>query len=307
MKPPKPNFLIVGSAKCGTTALDSILASHPDCCMGRPKEVCFFQDTMDFEINPNFEKGWEWYQKAFLHYKGEVLVGEATPSYSDRSRSPNTARRIADFNPDMKIIYMVRKPLERQISAWKMQYFEATAGYWPDRVETQWATRGFSYWLEHQRDAGQWDISRYGFQLEAYREYFPDESILVSFLESWITNKEAEVDRIMEFLGLDSKLWDSTQKESANRQDDRKLEKTWYRNLRNSRLARGIARAAPRRLKRELSERLGSEKAEFPEPDLTDPIVKEFVEYTESDWRSIEPFRSKSRLLCEVTAAPSKR
>lgn len=89
MEPQKPNFIIIGAAKCGTTALASILDSHPDCCMSRLKEVSFFQDTIDFEPNPNYEKGWEWYQKAFSHYNGEPIVGEATPSYADRSRSPH--------------------------------------------------------------------------------------------------------------------------------------------------------------------------------------------------------------------------
>jgi hypothetical protein len=288
----RPNFLIIGSAKCGTTALASILGAHPDCCMGRPKEVCFFQDTMDFKPNSNYDMGWEWYQKAFSHYQGESVVGEATPSYSDRSRSPNTARRIAEFNPEMKIIYMVRDPLERQLSAWKMQWSHGMRNLHPDRREDKWAIKGFSYWLEHQRDAGQWDMCRYSYQLAAYREFFSDSQILVSFLEDWKQDKKKEVVRILDFLQLDPKCWDSSQQEAANRAGDRTIEKSWYRRLRSNPIVRGMSVMLPAVLKVRLFKALGESRAKPPEPDLSAAIVREFLSDVGSDVNLGEPFRS---------------
>ncbi len=283
MQPRKANFLIIGSAKCGTTALASILDLHPDCCMSRPKEVSFFQDTMDFMPNPNYEKGWDWYQKAFAHYNGESLVGEATPSYSDRSRSPNTAKRIFDFNLDMKIIYMVRDPLERQISAWKMQWVLGRGRSKPWRREYQWAIEGFESWIKKQRDAGQWDVCRYEFQLEAYREQFQDTQILVSILEDWREDKDAEVSRIMNFLRLDPALWDRSIKESANRGEDRTIERRWFKHLSRQPLLRRAAEYAPAALKQTVSKKLGRVEASPPPIDLNSQIVTEFLDYVSED------------------------
>lgn len=206
-EPRKPTFLIIGSAKCGTTALASILDKHPDCCMSRPKEVSFFQEMKNGRPNSNFNKRWEWYMKAFTHYSGEPVVGESTPSYSDRSRSPQTACRIADFNPEMKIIYMVRDPLERQLSTWKMLLAFAQGRRHEGNKEAEWAKEGFESWMKHQRDIDRWDECRYAFQLASYQQVFPEDQLLVTFIENWVSRKEDEVLRILHFLGLDKEHW----------------------------------------------------------------------------------------------------
>ncbi len=263
--------------------------------MSRPKEVSFFQDTMDFKSNPNYEKGWEWYQKAFGHYAGEPVVGEATPSYSDRSRSPNTAKRIHEFNPGMKIIYMVRDPLERQISGWKMQWAFGKGKATPWRLEYQWALEGFETWMRKQREAGQWDVCRYAFQLQAYRDLFPEEQILVSFLEHWKDKKREEVSRILRFLNLDPEKWDPTAKESANRGSDRSIERPWFRQIRQTALIRTASGIFPGSIRRFASRRIGKINVEPPSIDRKAPIVAEFLKFVRDDCACAEPFRSCGR------------
>lgn len=279
----KPNFLIVGSAKCGTTALASILGSHPDCCMSQPKEVSFFQDTIDFEPNPNYEKGWEWYQTAFSHYSGEPIVGEATPSYSDRSRSPNTARRIFEFNPKMKIIYMVRDPLERQISAWRMLWTFGKEKSFPDRREIGWALEGFSSWLEKQQEVDQWEMCRYGYQLQAYRDFFPEEQICVTFLENWKSNKEKELEVIMQFLKIDPTRRDSTRKERANRGNERTIERPLFKGLRKLAMVRSASKMIPKDVKAEIVNRWSRTSLSPPEVNLESDIVSEFRDFVRED------------------------
>ncbi|NJM99335.1 MAG: sulfotransferase [Phormidesmis sp. RL_2_1] len=232
MTPQKPTFLIIGSAKCGTTALASILSNHPDCCMSRPKEVKFFLDTIDYKPNnPDYEKGWDWYQQAFAHYNGEAIIGEGTPNYSARTRSPNTAKRVYGFNPNMKLIYMVRNPLERQVSAWKMEYTFGQSEAFPPIPEYEWALKGLNYWMQMQREQGQWNDCCYGYQLEAYEAFFPRESICVSFLEDWKHSKDAEISRILRFLDLDPTLLPEGIQESANRGADRKISRPLVKKL----------------------------------------------------------------------------
>lgn len=279
----RPNFLIIGAAKCGTSSLAAILGDHPECCMSRPKEVCFFQDQMDFKPNPNFDKGWEWYQKAFSHYDGEPKVGDATPSYSDRTRSPKTAKRIFDFDPKMQLLYLVRDPLDRQYSAWQMQHFEGLQGIHPDRIETQWALEGFDRWMREQKAVGQWDIARYDYQLNAYREYFANDSILVSFLEDWKTDQLRELQRICHFLDLDPNLLSVKKPEGENRAADKSVEPSWFRRLRENKAVRTVGKLAPTAVKRKLGVAVGKRPQVESKSQLSEDVRSEFLSHVQAD------------------------
>lgn len=285
MQPKKPDFLIIGSAKCGTTALASILANHPDCCMSKPKEVSFFQDTVDFKPNPNFDKGWDWYQKAFSHYNGESVVGEATPSYSDRTRSPNTAKRIFEFNPDMKIIYMVRDPLQRQISGWKMQHAMGMANTNPGRIEGVWALDGFETWMAEQQKVRQWDECKFLYQLEAYLNYFPEENVFVSFLEDWEKRQTMVINECLTFLGLKptSTEGENLPTGNSNRSVDRRIERPWVRKIRGNWLAQTLTRLAPQIIKRIAVQKLVFKPVVVAEPETDSFIAQKFKEYVRPD------------------------
>jgi len=281
MSPPKPQFLIVGSAKCGTTALASVLEEHPDCCFSRPKEASFFQDNVDLERNENIARGWDWYQKFFDHFDGESIVGEGTPSYSDRSRSPKTAERIFDFNPDMKIIYMVRDPLGRQISAWKMDYAMGQEGLFPDRKELKWAKKGFTYWMGMQRDSLQWDECRYHYQVSAYTERFPASNVLVVFLEDWKNSMQEQIDRVFDFLGLSSGNCDTDV--FSNRAEDRTTISPLVRGLRSNSGLRFIWNRLPKWVVDRLGFITKGKPWKYPETDLSPEIETEFLKYIRSD------------------------
>ena len=109
------NFLIVGAQKCGTTALASFLAKHPEIYITPVKESHYF-DAEDFDND-------SWvirtrYHEMFRNRGGEKLVGEATPSYMYLEP---VAERIYRYNPEMKLIFLLRDPVHRAISHYKMQ------------------------------------------------------------------------------------------------------------------------------------------------------------------------------------------
>ena len=279
MQVKEPNFIIIGAAKCGTTALATILGTHPECCMSRPKEVSFFQDTMDFKPNPNYKKGWGWYKQFFNHYRGEKLVGEATPSYSDRTRSPNTAKYIFDFNPDMNLIYMVRNPLERQISEWKMQWYEGVNGIWPERRETKWALKGFPYWLNEQRNVGQWDVCKYSYQLEAYLKFFNNEKILVSFLEDWKTDQKKEVYKVFEFLGLNCSNVLENDIFIKTNTSGRTNFNTGFKIIKNNYFWKKLKNHVPSKIKDVIQKSFAQKHVIYPYIDYQNVVVKEFLDY----------------------------
>jgi sulfotransferase family protein len=285
MTPKKPTFLIVGAGKSGTTTLAHILDSHPDCCFSRPKEVYFFQDTFDNVVNPNYAKGWDWYQTAWSHYQGEPVVGEGSTGYSDRTNSPLTASKIHLFNPKMKIIYMVREPLARMISFWQMIHRDSYDT--PPRSSKalrQHARKGFESFLTApicRRTI--WDQTRYHYQLEAYLKLFPREQILVSFLEDFKKDQHGEVNRILEFLGLDRSRVDNQVDVALN---------VGAKASRHSNLQRIIVRSFSRLLLRSLAgpkrwEQLAAKYARraYPPavPEITSATLEGFLAYVRED------------------------
>lgn len=111
---PLVNFLIAGAQKGGTTALHSFLAGHPDVFMPVEKEVHFFDDEAVDWSTPDYST----YHRLFWRYKDQACVGEATPSYL---YWPEAMSRIHRYNPDMKLIVLLRDPVSRAFSAWRME------------------------------------------------------------------------------------------------------------------------------------------------------------------------------------------
>lgn len=311
MTPSKPNFIIIGSAKCGTTTLATILERHPDCCFSRPKEVFFFQDVITSgarlwsrqagfsetiygkdEINekgkgpnPNLKKGWDWYRKAWAHYNGESLVGEATPDYADRTNSPNTAANICAFNPEMKIIYMVREPLARMVSHWQMWRRHVQGGL-TDYHEAPWAVKGFEAYLGSRPDREAfWDETRYHYQLQPYLEHFGRGQVLVSFLEDWSRNQDAEIKRIFHFLGLDASKLEGLTPKAVNVGRDLAMPSKLQRAVAQSRL-RPMLRAI---IGTGLWTRLAAKYAWVPYepavPELKSATLRNFLDYVRADNR----------------------
>lgn len=280
MRIPKPNFLIIGAPKCGTTSLASILDQHPGCCMSRPKEVSFFQDKIGNKSNLNYGKGWDWYAKAFTHYNGEKVIGEATPSYANRVQSPKTAKRIFDFNPNMKIIYMVRNPLDRQISEWKMEYFWFLSKTYPNMEDTYWASKGFGYWMEKQFETENWSISKYNYQIEVYKKYFKD--ILITFLEDWKIDQSREVTKIFDFLELEDNT-ELVKSNVNNSSEERNVESAFKKRIKSISFLNAVAAAIPTKFKKRIKSTLGVDGVTYPSHKMDVAIKRKFVDFVKDD------------------------
>ncbi len=109
-------FAIVGAQKCGTTALTAFLASHPGICMAEPAETHFFDRSCYFgDGEPPYGK---FHQTVFPHYSGEPAAGWSTPSIMFVRAA---AERLARYNPELKVIALLRHPVERAYSHYRMQ------------------------------------------------------------------------------------------------------------------------------------------------------------------------------------------
>jgi len=108
-----PNYLIIGQPKCGTSFLYSSLTKHPQILPAIKKEINFWHQ------DANFQRGLDWYLAHFPPInKGESLItGEASTEYLDSSEAP---QRIFQKFPNIKLIILLRNPVDRAISSYYM-------------------------------------------------------------------------------------------------------------------------------------------------------------------------------------------
>ena len=114
---PSVGFVIAGAQKCGTSALAHFLSQHPEIGMASPKEAHMFD-------SPRYSRDWSpsqidaRYRPCFEHCPGVRIRGEATPIYLFL---PEIARELARYNPELRVIVLLREPVERAISQFYME------------------------------------------------------------------------------------------------------------------------------------------------------------------------------------------
>jgi len=108
-----PDFLIIGAEKAGTTSLYEYLNQTPRVVRSRFKEIDFF--------NAHYAKGIHWYRACFpskIKYPSKkYLTGESSPGYMFH---PLASKRVQKFIPNVKIIIILRNPIDRAYSHYKM-------------------------------------------------------------------------------------------------------------------------------------------------------------------------------------------
>jgi hypothetical protein len=175
------DFVVIGAQKSGTSSLFQYLRHHPQIHLPPGKEIPFFSR------DERYERGWEWYaQEFFSHAPAEALWGTVSPQYMS---DPVAPRRMYETMPDVKMIAILRNPVYRAHSHYKMAVLrdaetrsfeqavrelsdEATASH-VRTLRTGIESRSQCYlaWGEYARILG------------PYYSLFPEEQILVLFSE----------------------------------------------------------------------------------------------------------------------------
>ena len=199
-----PSFLIIGAKKCGTTSLFNYLCEHPN--IGAPtwKEISYF--------NIHFNRGNLWYKSFFPlllpQQDSQLITGEATASYICCPQAP---KRIAVTLPKVKLIVLLRNPIERAYSHYhhtkrigkEQLSFEEAIAKEDSRVEQ----------IEHQsRQLGIKDSPAYNYtylssgmyakQLENWLSIFKQEQLLILKSEDFFDRPEATFKQVLNYLEL---------------------------------------------------------------------------------------------------------
>jgi hypothetical protein len=193
----KVNFVIAGAQKAGTSALDVYLRAHPQICMANLKEVHFFDNEDVFKKS---ETDYAFYHSFFSPNPRHRLLGETTPIYMYWYDAP---KRIWEYNPSMKIIIILRNPIERAYSHWNMERARENDSYsfW-DAIQSEQQRCRESLPYQHRI----YSYVNRGFYTEQLRRvwlYFPMEQTLILRNEDLRHKPREMIDAICGFLAVD--------------------------------------------------------------------------------------------------------
>jgi hypothetical protein len=207
----EPGFIMIGAQRCGTTSLFRALTAHPQ--LVRP---LFHKGVNYFDLN--YYRGADWYRSHFpvaeiarrktARY-GPPVAFEASGYYLYH---PFALQRLAGELPGIKLVAMVRNPVERAFSAYKHEYArgfeqesferaleledERLAGE-IDRIRADPAYESFAHRHHSYRHRGQ-----YAEQLERAFALFPGGRVHVVQSEAFFRQPAVEYRRLLAFLGL---------------------------------------------------------------------------------------------------------
>jgi hypothetical protein len=188
-----PDFIVIGAMKCATTTLHEQLARQPGVVMSRPKEPNYFSD------DANYARGPGWYAAHFRGAAAGDLCGESSTHYTKRPTYPDAVARMARDLPRVKLIYMMRHPLDRLVSQY---HHERNVG----RI-----TVGLDQAVGRHPELV--DYGRYAMQLEPYLDRFGPDQVLPVFFRRLAEHPQAELERIGRFLGRRDRFrWDPSLK-----------------------------------------------------------------------------------------------
>lgn len=234
MKIRLPNLLLAGAAKSGTTSLYHYLAAHPQCGMSTPKETHFF--TKGYSANDV-----ERYARYFADVPSSAtVVGEATPTYLS---VPSATERIHEvLGPQVKLIFLIRNPVDRAISAFchvqkrsadrrsiheallpqtdrlneaiRLERSEIADAHQRDQIDVR------PY--EHRHDDPAWNFrylrnSCYLSDLRRFARTFGRQQMLIILAEELWQEPVSVFQRVARFLGIDSAILPDNLHRSYNR------------------------------------------------------------------------------------------
>lgn len=175
--------MMIGAQKAGTTSLAAQLAAHPSVAFCHEKEPGYFHKAADWRA------GLEAYHRLYSPQPGQI-TGEASTFYTFYPEFQETHKRLFEYNPDLKLIYIMRQPVERVLSHYAHNLVRNLDTNPPDTavfLSPDYVNR-----------------SRYGVQIRPYLELFEREQVLLLVFEEYIRDQAAVLRRVAEFLAIDS-------------------------------------------------------------------------------------------------------
>ena len=203
-----PDFLVIGAKRCGTTSLYQHLPEHP--CISKSPH-----DNMGF-FNDNFHLGVNWYKSFFpttftrnkIKSKfGDFLAFDVTTKYMEEE---STANNVYQTKPNMKIIIILRNPVDRAYSQYHLSVRQTAERRSFEDVVEENMNRLNKESHEHYKIKPKFSAKEdnylkkglYALQLRYWLKIFPRENILIVSTEEFESNQQIIYNKIFEFLNI---------------------------------------------------------------------------------------------------------
>ena len=255
-----PDFLVIGAARAGTTAIYSYLRQCPDIFMPRVKEPNFFAFEGEAlacagpgadDIN-NSVTSLVAYRDLFATAPHGTLTGEASPLYLFAAKA---AARIRHHTPDARLVVVLRNPVEQAFSHFlyatkqriePLEDFTEALHREPERLAQNW-----------QPLFGYSSFPRYGEQIERYLALFPRDQILIRLYEDFQTDPAHLMQDIFRHIGVTSGFRpDMTRKPNAGGVPKNRVFQDFL--MRSNPVTRAIGLLVPQETRLRIRDRLAS-------------------------------------------------
>ena len=284
-----PSFIIIGAAKSGTTSLADYLKQHPEICFSKMKEARYLAyqgnvpeykgyGELGSSIMSSYDRSlphsWDEYQELFAAVKPGQQTGEASPAYL---YLPGVAEEIHRLLPDVKLIVILRNPVERAYSSYlhmrrenaEIEDFEQALALEDHRIAEG---AGLPY---HYKSMG-----FYGKQLAEYYRLFDRSRIKVLFYEELCQKPATLMAEVCDFLAINPAFeFDFTKISNVSGIPGNRKLYDLLKNPKKSRLLSCIAKYFPARKLRSLRSRVN--RRMLKKPSLS-PTIRTTLEETYS-------------------------
>ncbi len=183
-----PDFLLIGGMKCGSTTLHDYLVNHPKLAEPKYKEPGFFSRDERFSL------GLDWYRDVFAAAAEDQLAFESSTCYSRYPHFGEVAKRVHEHLPDIKLVYIMRHPVDRLYSHYRHAMLERQKKNAGPVISLDAALRETDEYF---------DSGCYRMQIEQYAEYYDRDRFFFLFLEELKTDPDAVLVELQSFLGIE--------------------------------------------------------------------------------------------------------
>lgn len=221
-----PHFIIGGERRSGSTTLYKILANHPQINMFPIADMDYFikNNLFSKEWIVDFDNDEEWYKTHSIEEYASKFIGLFEPDKIVGQKDADLLfwkpahKRLKDFLPDTKFIFVLRDPIKR-----------AESQFWNETAKGR-ETLDFNEAMKleslrsNQSDYGKLHLNyiergKYIDSINHFRKYYNDDQILIVILEKLRNNPEIEYKKISNFLGIDSNRLSTSSTIHSNHQD----------------------------------------------------------------------------------------
>ncbi len=213
----KVDFFIVGAPKCGTTAMYSYLRTHPSVFFPERKEPHYFGADLDFHGQPRITD--EEYLGLFTGARPDQKLGDASVFYL---MSEQAAKEIRDYNPNAKIVVMLRNPVDVMHSFHSQRLYNGTEEIdsFAEALAAQ-ADRRMGMRLPARIGLRQglfyYDLVDFPPQIQRYVDSFGHESVKIILYEDFVTDLPSTYKDLCAFLDIDTTYQPSFEAVNVNK------------------------------------------------------------------------------------------